>query len=200
MDGMAWAASAMAAAKSRLEIAAGNLANVSSDGFRKQLARGTLSPQGAQIAAARSAEQGALRRTGRDLDVALAGAGTLTVRDAAGALTRIRGGSFVRDGDGHVRDTLGRVLLGAGGPVIAPPGAAIGTDGVVRLNGRELSRIPLPQGTTLHSGFLESSNVNAISEMVAILGAQRSFESAQKVVTAIDATRQKAGNELARLK
>jgi flagellar basal body rod protein FlgG len=38
MHGIAWAANAMSAAQARLEIAAENLANGSSDGFRRSIA------------------------------------------------------------------------------------------------------------------------------------------------------------------
>ena len=55
-------------------------------------------------------------------------------------------------------------------------------------------------GLNVRSGFLESANVNAIDEMVNVVAAQRSFESAEKVVSAIDQVRQKASNDVARLK
>lgn len=91
VDGIAWAASAMVAARTRLEIATENLANVSTAGFRPIAARGALSATGVTIARGR------------------AGAG-----------------------------------------------------------------------------------VDAIAEMIDVLAAERSFESAQKTVGAIDATRQKS--------
>jgi hypothetical protein len=49
MDGIAWAASAMSAAQARLEIAVQNLANSSSDGFRKSLARGWMQARGVRV-------------------------------------------------------------------------------------------------------------------------------------------------------
>jgi flagellar basal body rod protein FlgG len=52
----------------------------------------------------------------------------------------------------------------------------------------------------VRSGALESSNVDAIGETLAILNAQRSFETAQKTFVAIDATRDKAVNDVGRLK
>jgi flagellar basal body rod protein FlgG len=106
MDGTAWAASAMVAARTRLEIATENLANVSTAGFRPIAARGFLTMLGVTIA--------------RD-------------RDAA-APDRIVGGLHLSNG------------------------------------------------------------VDAISEMVEVLAAERSFESAQKAVAAIDAARQKAAD------
>jgi len=53
MDGIAWAASAMVAARTRLEIATENLANVSTSGYRRIAARGFLSAVGAAIRAQR---------------------------------------------------------------------------------------------------------------------------------------------------
>lgn len=50
------------------------------------------------------------------------------------------------------------------------------------------------------SGHVETSNVDAIGEMLDVLSPQRSFEGAEKAVSAIDQARQKAANEVARLK
>ena len=66
--------------------------------------------------------------------------------------------------------------------------------GCVRANGREIDRLPLPPGSSVHAGFLESANVDAIAEMIDVLAAERSFESAEKVVAAIDGTRQKSAD------
>jgi flagellar basal body rod protein FlgG len=162
----------MAAARARLEIATQNLANSSSDGFRKMLARGTLTPLGVRIQRTADSEQGALRRTGRADDFAIVGGGYFLLRDERGRVLHTRNGAFVRDRSGDLRDDGGRVFVGT----------------------------HLAPGASVRSGFLESSNVNAIGEMVDVLTAQRSFETAQKVVSAIDQTREKASNELARLK
>jgi flagellar basal body rod protein FlgG len=58
VDGIAWAASAMVAARTRLEIATENLANVSSQGFRPITGRGFLDASGVKIVRERSAEHG----------------------------------------------------------------------------------------------------------------------------------------------
>ena len=200
MDGIAWAASAMSAAQSRLEIAADNLANASSDGFRRRVARGFLCARGARIADGESTDQGALRRTGRPFDLALVGGGAFALRDSRGAVSNTRSGAFTRDRFGHLRDDAGRLLLGRRGPIHLPSGASIDGDGFVRGAGRIIDRIAFPAGAAIRSGFIETSNVNAISEMVDVLCAQRSFESAQKVLSAIDVARAKASDELARLK
>ncbi|MBV8371777.1 MAG: flagellar hook-basal body complex protein [Candidatus Eremiobacteraeota bacterium] len=202
MDGIAWAGSAMVAAGDRLEIAAQNLANVSTDGFARIAARGRLTPAGVSIARDRdAASQGPLRRTGRDLDFAIVGNGTFVVEDGHGRRTATRAGSFTRERDGSLRDAGGRTLLAGMRALHVPEGAHVDARGcVVSANGSTLERIPLPPGSALQAGFLEEPAVNAVSEMIDILRAQRSFESAQKVIFAIDRTREKSSGDVARLK
>ena len=127
---------------------------------------------GVAIAREPSRAHGALRRTGRDLDYAIVGDGAFRVRDANGTIERSRDGAFVRERDGSLRDGRGRTLLG----------------------------IDLARGSSLRTGFLESANVDAIREMIDVLSAERSFESAEKVVAAIDGTRQKSANDVARVR
>ena len=168
MDGIDWAGSAMVAARSRLEIAADNLANVSTDGFRGSIARGALTPSGVAIAAVQLERQGALRHTGRDTDLAIVGNGAFLVRDRLGRVSATRNGAFTRGVDGKLRDDAGRVLFAT----------------------------RLAAGSSVRSGFLETANVDAVAEMIAMLAAQRSFESAERVVAAIDQTRQKAAGDV----
>jgi flagellar basal-body rod protein FlgF len=194
MDGIEWAGSAMIAARTRLQIASENLANVSSDGFRRTLAHGILSPKGVSIARLPATSHGALRRTGRDFDLAIVGAGGFRVRTATGASTFTRNGAFTRERDGTLHDDAGGVLCGSDGPLHIPDGAQIDVHGAVRKDGRLIERLPLPPGSSVHTGFLESANVDAIAEMIDVLSAERSFESAEKVVTAIDGTRQKSAD------
>ena len=200
MNGTGWAASAMISSRTRLEIATDNLANASSDGFRKQLAHGFLSESGAHVEPLASDVQGALRRTGRPFDLAIVGRGHFLVVDPHGALIQTRSGAFTRDRFGALRDDAGRALLGTRGIARVPDGARIEKNGAITKDGIVLERIPLQGQSSVQTGFIEGSNVNAISEMVDMLGAQRSFESAQKVLSAIDAANQKVSNEIARLK
>jgi flagellar basal-body rod protein FlgG len=183
MDGIGWTASAMRTARTRLEIAAQNLANASTDGFRKSVARVSLTSQGLIVGRAASPEQGALRHTGRALDLAIVGEGAFML---GGKPTR--NGAFVRDADGFLADVRGTRVQG--------------THGFVRVDhdGTLLDRIPLPYRSQIVSGALESPNVNAVGEMVDVLDAQRAFETAQKALGAIDEARAKAVNEVARLR
>ncbi|HEV7179089.1 MAG TPA: flagellar hook-basal body complex protein [Candidatus Baltobacteraceae bacterium] len=200
MDGIAWASSAMVAARTRLEIATGNLANVSTDGFRKAVARGTLNADGVQIERKTSSESGALRHTGQPFDLAILGEGSFRVRAPDGSVETTRDGSFSLDRRGRLCDREGRVLLGERSALRIPAGAVIDERGQVVRNGIPVDRIALPADATVRSGFIECADVDAIGEMVTVLSAQRSFESAEKVVSAIDGTRQKSANDVARLK
>ena len=110
MDGIMWASSAMEAARSRLEIATENLANVSTGGFHRIVAHGLLTASGVTIARERRPD----------------------------------------------------------------PAAAVSAAG------HSVERPALSNG------------VDAIAEMIDVLAAERSFESAQKAVLAIDRTRETA--------
>jgi flagellar basal body rod protein FlgG len=171
MDGIDWAASAMVAARTRLEIAANNLANVSTDGFRGSVARGSLTARGVAIEREPLATPGALRHTGRAGDLAIVGDGAFDVRDPRGKIVETRCGAFVRANDGRLRDDAGRVLVGT----------------------------RLARGARVVRGFLESANVNAVGQMVDVLCAQRGFESAEKSIAAIDEVRQKASSDVAKV-
>jgi flagellar basal body rod protein FlgG len=162
----------MSAAQTRLEIAAQNLANGSTDGFRRSVARGSLQARGVRVDSVRDGEQGALRRTDRAMDRAIVGAGSFLVRAADGRTIRSRSGAFMRDRFGALRDDLGRTLVGTS----------------------------LARGSYVRSGFLESSNVDAASEMVNVLEAERSFETAQKVLSAIDQTARQSSAKMAEFK
>ena len=173
----------MVAARTRLEIATENLANVSTDGFRRVEARGFLSALGVTIARRISGEGGALRHTGRAFDLAILGGGAFRVRDSAGHVSETRAGAFIHEADGTLHDSRGREVLGLHGALHVP------SSGVV-----DVRALGLPSTSRVQSGFLEGPAVDAIAEMIDVLSAERSFESAEKAVAAIDATRQKSAD------
>lgn len=194
MDGRDWMASAMRAARAQLDVATHNLANAGTDGFRRAVATTALTAGGLAVAERTTHEQGAVRTTGRRFDLALLGEGAFHV---GGETTRE--GAFTRDRDGFVVDDRGRKLHGAHGVLRVSEDATVDEDGNVHDGGRVVDRIPLPLGTHLLAGALETSTVNAVGETLAILTAQRAFETAQKTLLAIDATREKAANDVARV-
>ena len=199
MDGIDLMAAAMHAARTRLDVSASNLANASSAGFRRRVARATLTERGLVVATSLDRRQGPLERTGRAFDLAAVG-GSLFVRDPRGAVVAERSASFSLDSNGALVDERGRALLGERGPVRASSSATIDARGVVRDEGNVLDRIRLSSGASVESGFIERSNVNSIGEMVDVLAAQRAFETAEKTLAALDEMRAKDANDVARVK
>jgi len=194
-------ASAMHAARSRLDVSAANLANVSSDGFQKRAAHASLSERGLVTRSEVDVTQGSLRRTGRNFDLATFGDGGFFVLDThTGRIVEERSARFERDPKGRLVDPHGRVLLGEHGPIVAATDATIDARGIVRDADAAAGHIRLASGASVQSGFLESSNVDAVREMVDVLAAERAFETAQKTLTAIDDVRAKETNELGRVK
>lgn len=191
----------MVAARTRLEIATQNLANVSTDGFARIVARGALTAGGVRIS--RESDEnarGSLRWTGRDLDLAIVGPGRFAVVDAAGRRSGTRAGAFTRYADGTLHDASGRTLMAGTRALRVPENARIDQRGrAVGADGSVVARLPLPAGSSVRTGFLEGASVDAIAEMIDVLSAQRSFESAQRVVATIDRTREKASSDVARV-
>jgi flagellar basal-body rod protein FlgF len=62
----------------------------------------------------------------------------------------------------------------------------------------ELNLVRNDVKTTVHQGFLEGSNVNAIEEMSELIKAHRHFESIQKAINAYDSISGKAANDIGR--
>lgn len=199
MNGIDDAAAAMAAARDRLDATANDLANVGSDGFHGHLVHTRLSQRGLVTESVADERQGALRATGRPFDLALVGRGAFRVaaQRPHAPVEATRDGAFTRDRFGYLVDDRGRALLGADGtPVRVEENARIDPNGAFVVDGRTVARLALPEGTRVRSGFIESSNVNGIARMVDVIDAQRAFESASKVLTAIDEARQKATEQV----
>jgi flagellar basal-body rod protein FlgF len=126
------------------QLHANNLANIDTNGFRADLELATseavttgygydarhMSRLEANAVASR---EGAVRQTGRDLDVAIAGQGYFAVQWQDGE-AYTRAGNFTVDQDGAL--TLnGRPVLGDGGPVVLPVYSRleIGQDGTISI-------------------------------------------------------------------
>lgn len=152
--------------------------------------------------------QGTLTLTGDPLDLGIEGAGFFTVDTPAGP-RYTRAGHFTPNEAGDLVTPDGHRLLDSGGaPVFIPPEAAqiaIARDGTISADGQPLAQIALVtpadpatltrESGVLHAidgavdpvgdpqilqGFLEESNVNAISEMARLIEVQRAYETGQK--------------------
>lgn len=155
----------------RLDTIANNLANVNTTGFKSdQLAfkdtfrryahdmldpNTTLNekvpwPQANLLAQPRISEsvidlsQGAMKSTGNPLDLAIAGDGFFRVQTPEGEFLT-RQGVYHRSSEGFVVDGHGNQLLGQGGPLQIPEGAAIliDADGGVSVGGELIDTIEL---------------------------------------------------------
>jgi flagellar basal-body rod protein FlgF len=122
-----------------------NLANVSTTGFRADLAlfqarqvAGAGYPTRAYATAGGAGWDsgiGAVQTTGRPLDVAVDGPGWIAVQARDGREAYTRAGDLRVDADGLLTNGAGHPVLGDGGPIVLPPYAslAIGVDGSVSI-------------------------------------------------------------------
>jgi flagellar basal-body rod protein FlgF len=153
--------------------------------------------------------QGALQKTGNDLDVALQGSGFFVVQTAKGPVYT-RNGGFQVSSTGQLVTAAGDPVVGETGVITMVPGpVSISADGTISSNGAvtgKLKLVDFPAGTALNSaggtyytapansavvatdstvqqGALESSNVNPVSGMVELISAQRSDEMMQRALS-----------------
>jgi flagellar basal-body rod protein FlgF len=125
------------------QVHANNLANIDTGGFRANMELSTAQPVNgygyddrhmSQLQAnSVSTRQGTLKSTGRDLDVAVSGAGFLTVQGPTGE-AYTRAGAMTLDEGGTLRIN-GSVVLGEGGPITVPEYSKIdiGSDGTISI-------------------------------------------------------------------
>lgn len=154
--------------------------------------------------------QAGLRNTGGTYDLAIEGSGFFAVQTPEGpALTRA--GAFVPTASGELATADGHPVLDAGlSPVFVPPDAqtlAISSDGTVSADGIPIGQIGVFEpgdpvnlkrmsGTLFTAGedieasetgrvlqgFVESSNVNPITEITRMIEVQRAYEMGQKLL------------------
>lgn len=154
---------------------------------------------------------GALRFTGNPLDIAVTGPGFIAVQLGEGEVAYSRHGALGLDDEGYLVNHLGHRVLGEEGPIrIAGHQVTIADDGVVWADGQAMGRIalfefPLPgalhrlgdgllqptaesgeaapaENSAVRSEYLERSNVDVITEMVALITTQRAYEANQRVI------------------
>jgi flagellar basal-body rod protein FlgF len=227
-----------------LETLANNLANASTSGFRASrnvfsslLATTGDSPlsvlnqdandYGVLSGTRLDTSQGALVRTGNDLDLAMEGPGYFAVQTAAGPVYT-RGGNFRVSPVGQLITASGDPVLGDNNLPIILLGTpiSISQDGTISTNGAISGRLKLvefapnveikstgstyytaPAGTAVpaqnsqvRQGMLESSNVNPVTSVVELITAQREVETMRHVLTMMNGELDKtAAQEIPRL-
>lgn len=171
---------------------------------------------------------GAMRQTGRSLDMAIAGDGLFAVQTARGE-RYTRAGSFTLDASGQLVTAGGDLVIGQNGGITIPPGElSVGSDGTISVDGRQIDRLKIvafadprsmliKEGASLFAagggvrpreddasrveqGMLEGSNVNSITEMAAMIQNGREFESLQRSISLMmNDLGRKVSTELGRL-
>jgi len=131
------------AAENRQAILANNLANVSTNGFRAELAAFRAVPVRGDGASTRAyslettigynPDPGAIMPTGRNLDVAMKGNAWLAVQSLDGTEAYTRAGSLDVNAEGVLVTRDGLQVNGDGGPITVPANASVdvGDDGSV---------------------------------------------------------------------
>src|SRR5688572_23229441 len=144
------------AAMQRQEVLANNLANVSTNGFRAELAAFRAVPVQGSGASTRvyslestvgaSFEPGSIAPTGRPLDVAMKGNAWLAVQGLDGTEAYTRAGALDVDAQGQLVTKTGLAVMGDGGPITVPPNAevSIAPDGT--LSAKSPGGKPMPLG------------------------------------------------------
>lgn len=138
-----------------LEVAANNLANISTTGYKaerdfyKSLTASLDNSHRRQLSSLNQAinnysvlggtmvdvQPGTLERTGNDLDVAMEGSGFFVIQTKAG-LKYTRNGNFRLDANGQLVTARGDPVMGDQGPIQIPSGSvSISPDGTISSNG-----------------------------------------------------------------
>jgi len=228
----------------RLQSISHNLANVNTSGYKQQIVstrgfqdaidiartenigavqRQQLTTQLPDIEAVTDSHSGALKFTGKPLDVALVDNVYLTVLST-------RGEVYTRQGDLHV-DAQGRLVTATGLPVLGTSGEirmtsdkpVINQQGQVYIDEQIVAQLKLAkfssatqleslgsalyassqiptmdnQESLLRQGYIEASNVNMTDQMVKMIELTRHFESTQKLIRGYDEMLGNAINEIA---
>ena len=135
------------AAMQRQDVLANNLANVSTVGFRAELAAFRAVPVQGSGASTRvyalestvgaNHQPGAVQATGRSLDVAMKGNAWLAVQGLDGTEAYTRAGALDVNAEGLLISKNGLTVLGDGGPISIPANSevSIASDGTVSARG-----------------------------------------------------------------
>lgn len=163
---------------------------------------------------------GSLIRTGNTLDIALDGAGFISLE---GSMYTKRG-DLKRDKDGYLTIQEGLKVLGNNGPIQIPNGIIeINVSGDISVDGIQIDTMKvvdfpdlssliksgkeifssdqksIPSKATIKQGYLETSNVEVVKEMVLMITSLREFEAYQKVIHAFDEAMAKVTNDMGRI-
>ncbi|MES1190175.1 MAG: flagellar hook-basal body complex protein [Steroidobacter sp.] len=195
---------------------AGVVSGKSVSSLPEALVKSALAP----LSIARDSSPGTLVQTREPLDIALNGPGFLIASTPTGDVN-IRGGKFDINGQGTLVTQDGNPVMGVAGPINFS-GAAINrnnieitSDGTVKLSGEIVGQLRVlppsdPAGQSqdivteqvtpnVMQGFVESSNVDSVTEMLQLMEVFRHFEAGQKALRSYDGLLQQAIDDLGKI-
>ncbi|MEP7242561.1 MAG: flagellar basal-body rod protein FlgF [Gammaproteobacteria bacterium] len=194
---------AMTGAKETLRAQAANnhnLANSSTTGFRADLSAfesravtGTGFPSrvyATNETTGYDASSGSMQATGRDLDVAVQGAGFIAVQDRNGVEAYTRAGDLRVEPSGLLVNGAGHPIMGDGGPISIPPATSISVAG-----DGSISIVPLGQEANTTATVARIKLVNPPASTIS-RGADGLFRSNDGNPAPADASVQVAGATL----
>ncbi len=170
---------------------------------------------------------GTFHETGNPLDLAIAGEGFFVIQTQQGSIYT-RNGNFTLSAEGRLVTQDGYSVMGTGGEIqIAGNEISVSETGDILVDGKKVDKLRVVQfddpnallklgGTyftdqdsslaydveskdiQLRQGYLESSNVNGINEIVEMIELYKQFEFTQKMISTQDHTLRKLINEAGR--
>ena len=171
--------------------------------------------------------QGSLKETGSPFDMALDdnGRGYFTIQSEEG-VRFTRAGNFHLSTDGYLVTAEGAKVMGHRGPIqLHGSNFQVSNDGVISCDGKAIDKVLVSvfegdgqmrrtgdnqfsantsvrasNDFQLKQGYVEQSNVNAITEMVDMMMVTRNYEANQKVLQAHDKVLEKAVSEVGRVR
>lgn len=224
-NGLTGAANAMRYWELRQEVAANNLANVSSDGFKAERVFSRLLNGEPVIGTRTDRRTGPIKETGQPTDLAIEQDGFFVVATAAGE-RYTRGGSLKIDPAGFLSDQDGNRLLGDKGPIQVGEGTlTVDRRGTVGVDGQIIDRLRMetvPAGGSLEheggtrfipgtmrvpvspdlrevrQGHIEESNTDSLGGLVEMVNVQRAYASVEKTIILLDHLLEVATTQLGR--
>lgn len=178
-------------------------AEMKGSGDKQRLVGGVTTSSGVDFSS------GTLQQTGRDLDIAIEGNAFLQIQTQRG-VRFTRAGNLTQNEAGQLVTKNGDLVVGEKGPITITKGSqiSISPDGELSSGGAVFDKLKLvsfnnpataliKEGDSLFlltgsetgqenvsakvvQGSLENSNINSVSEMVAMINNNREFESLQK--------------------
>lgn len=155
-------------------------------------------------------QAGAITTTGNPLDLAIDGTGYFQVRGTDGNPLMTRAGNFRLDAEGTLVDATGKAVLSTSGTIsLRPDGGqpSVGADGSIAQDGTVVASLSIvdvdptklnrigdthfsaqaadirpTSASTVHSGVLETSNVNPVRGLVELVQLTQDFQQSHKVM------------------